>query len=158
MSQPTGDAHDLLSNNLDYALRTAASELTRGETKVSILLAINSVVLGFVATNFDTDQPAAVLVIGVAGAALLLFATLTLLIAVRPNPVDRTGTSLGWSRWTTMNVEELRAHLQRELRAETIVFLSRVVSAKFQLLRRAVNFILAGLILLSTAALLSLIL
>ncbi|MEU5578903.1 Pycsar system effector family protein [Streptomyces huasconensis] len=135
MSQPQRDTSNLLSENLDYALRTAASELTRGETKASILLAINSVGLGFAATSLgfaatslgfattslDSEQPAAVLVTGAVGAVFLLLATLTLLVAVRPNPVDRAGTSLGWSRWRTMDVDELRAHLDVERRAETIV-------------------------------------
>ncbi|UFQ19863.1 MULTISPECIES: Pycsar system effector family protein [Streptomyces] len=154
MSQPQRDTSNLLSENLDYALRTAASELTRGETKASILLAINSVGLGFATTSLDSEQPVAVLVLGAAGAVFLLLATLTLLVAVRPNPVDRAGTSLGWSRWRTMDVDELRAHLDVERRAETIVFLSRGVNLKFQMLRRAVNFILVGVTFVAAAALL----
>ncbi|WP_317447391.1 hypothetical protein [Streptomyces collinus] len=98
MSQPRPDASEPLSDNLDSALRTTASELARGETKASILLAINSVGLGFVAMNLDRDQPVAVVIIGAVGAVFLLLATFTLLIAVRPNPVDRSNTSLGWSR------------------------------------------------------------
>ncbi|TKT04014.1 Pycsar system effector family protein [Streptomyces lasalocidi] len=157
MSQPQRGSSDLLSENLDYALRTAASELTRGETKASILLAINSVGLGFVAANLDSSQPMAVLVTGAVGAAFLLFATVTLLIAVRPNAADRAGTSWGWSRWTVMDRDELRAHLATEIRPETILFLSRVVSMKFQMLRRAVNFILIGICLVAAAGVLSLI-
>lgn len=157
MSQPRPDASEALSDNLDSALRTTANELVRGETKASILLAINSVGLGFVATNLGSSQPAAVVVIGAIGAAFLLFATVTLLIAVRPNPVDRSGTSLGWSRWRAMDSDELRAHLAVERRAETVVFLSRIVSSKFQALRRAVNFILIGVTLVSAAGLLELI-
>jgi len=157
MSQPRPDVSEPLSSNLDSALRTTAGELVRGETKASILLAINSVGLGFVATNLDSDQPAAVVVTGAAGAVFLLLATLTLLIAVRPNPVDRSNTSLGWSRWRAMDSDELCAHLAVERRPETVVFLSRVVSSKFQLLRRAVNFILVGVTLVSAAGLLSLI-
>ncbi|GAA5054076.1 Pycsar system effector family protein [Streptomyces similanensis] len=156
MSRPQRDASDLLSENLDYALRTAASELVLGETKASILLAINSVGLGFVATNLDGDRPVAVLATGAAGAVCLLLATLTLLIAVRLNPLDRAGASSGWSHWRAMDADELRAHIAVERRAETVVSLSRVVSAKFQMLRRAVNLILAGVSLVAAAALLSL--
>ncbi|MFF7198727.1 Pycsar system effector family protein [Streptomyces sp. NPDC008079] len=158
MGQPGLDVSEPLSGNLDSALRTTAVELARGETKASILLAINSVVLGFVVTNFDSGQPTAVTVTGAVGAGFLLLATVTLLIAVRPNVVDRSGTSLGWSRWRAMDSDELRLHLAVERRAETIVFLSRIISSKFQMLRRAVNLILAGVTLVSAAGLLSLIL
>ncbi|THC47109.1 Pycsar system effector family protein [Streptomyces sp. A1499] len=158
MSEPQHDYSETLSDNLDSALRVTASELVRGETKASILLAINSVGLGFVATNLDGNQPAAVLVTGSVGAVFLLFATFALLIAVRPNPVDRSGESPGWSRWRTMNSDELRAHLAEESRAETVIFLSRNVSTKFQMLRRAVNCILVGVALVSAAGLLGLIL
>ncbi|MEU5257193.1 Pycsar system effector family protein [Streptomyces longwoodensis] len=157
MSQPQRGSSDLLSENLDYAVRTAASELTRGETKASILLAINSVGLGFVATSLDRAQPVPVLVTGALGAAFLLFATFTLLIAVRPNPIDRDGTSLGWSRWALMDRDEVRTHLATDRRPDTIVFLSRGVSMKFQMLRRAVNFILIGISLVAAAGVLSLI-
>jgi hypothetical protein len=156
MSQTQPEVPQPLSDNLDSALKTTSGELVRGETKASILLAINSAALGFVATNLDSDQPPAVLITAATGAAFLLLATLTLLIAVRPNAVDRSSTSLGWSRWRGMNSDELRAHLAVERRAETVIFLSRVVSSKFQMLRRAVNLILVGVILDSAAGLLSL--
>ncbi|MDT7846919.1 Pycsar system effector family protein [Streptomyces justiciae] len=151
-----GDA-DHTSDNLNDALRTLTSELSRADAKASIVLAMTGVGLGFVATQGSRHQGAAVLAVGAAGAMCLVIAIVVLLIIVRPVHID-TVTAEGWSRWATLDPQALRDHMRADLRAERVSFLSRSVMIKFRRLRLGINLILAGVSLLFAATVLSLLL
>jgi len=155
MLQGPNNNVDRTSENLNDALATIASELARADAKASVILAVTTVGLGFVATRGYDAQPPAVLGVGASGAVCLMIATVLLLLAVRPVHID-TASAEGWSRWAKLEPEALREHMRVDLRAERVAFLARMVRIKFRRLRLAVNFILAGLGLLFMAAVLSL--
>ncbi|MFD6417036.1 Pycsar system effector family protein [Streptomyces sp. NPDC060194] len=154
--EPNG-AVDRTSENLNDALGTVTSELVRADAKANIALALSSVGLGFVVTRDHSDQALAVLIIGALGATCLMVASVVLLMTVRPVHIDDVSAE-GWSRWAVMQPAALRAHMRIDLRAERVAFLARAVKAKFRKLRIAVNFILAGVVLLFVAGLLALLL
>lgn len=157
MAQRLNSGADHSSANLDEALRTLTSELTRADAKASIVLAMTGVGLGFVVTQSSRHQGAVVFAVGSVGAACLVIAIVVLLVTVRPVHID-TVTSEGWSRWATLDPDALRDHMRADLRAERVSFLSRTVDVKFRRLRLGVNLILAGVSLLCAATVLSLVL
>lgn len=157
MAQGLNRGADHSSDNLNDALRTLTSELARADTKASIVLATTGVGLGFVATQSPNHQGVTVLAVGAVGAMCLVIAIVVLLLTVRPVHID-TVTAEGWSRWAALEPETLRDHMRADLRAERVSFLSRTVVIKFRRLRLAIHLILAGVILLIAATVLSLIL
>ncbi|MGW1670648.1 Pycsar system effector family protein [Streptomyces sp. NPDC002324] len=157
MAQGSNRGADHSSANLDEALRTLTSELTRADAKASIVLAMTGVGLGFVVAQSSRHQGAAVFAVSSAGAACLVIAIVVLLLTVRPVHIDSV-TAEGWSRWATLDPDALRDHMRADLRAERVSFLSRTVEIKFRRLRLGVNFILAGVSLLCAATVLSLVL
>lgn len=156
MTQRLNSDADHSSDNLNDALRALTSELARADAKASIVLAMTGVGLGFVATQSSKHQGATSLAVGAAGAMCLVIAIVVLLITVRPVHID-TVTAEGWSRWATLEPETLRNHMRADLRAERVSFLSRTVMIKFRRLRLGINLILAGVGLLFTATVLSLV-
>ncbi|MCL7425336.1 Pycsar system effector family protein [Streptomyces sp. YS415] len=157
MAQGSNSGADHSSDNLNEALRTLTSKLTRADAKASIVLAMTGVGLGFVVTQSSRHQGAAVLAVGSVGATCLVIAIVVLLITVRPVHID-TLTAEGWSRWVTLEPDAVRDHMRADLRAERVSFLSRTVEIKFRRLRLGVNLILAGVGLLCAATVLSLVL
>ncbi|WP_069764273.1 Pycsar system effector family protein [Streptomyces sp. LUP47B] len=157
MAQGLNSGADHSSDNLDDALRTLTSELARADAKASIVLAMTGVGLGFVVTQGSRHQGDAVLAVGSAGAMCLVIAIVVLLVTVRPVHID-TVTAEGWSRWATLEPDSLHDHMRADLRAERVSFLSRTVVIKFRRLRLGINLILAGVILLCAATVLSLVL
>ncbi|MFI0241158.1 Pycsar system effector family protein [Streptomyces sp. NPDC016845] len=156
MTQGPGNSTDRTSKNLDEALATLMSELNRADAKANTVLALTSLGLAFLATRGGyADQPAAVLAVGASGAACLVVATVLLLITVRPAQVDK-GDLEDWTRWATLEPAALVEHMRLDVRAKRIAALARLLKAKFRRLQHGVSFILAGLVLLIAAAVLSL--
>ncbi|MEU9292019.1 Pycsar system effector family protein [Streptomyces sp. NPDC048275] len=158
MTQEPGNSSDRMSKNLDDALVTLTSELVRADAKANTVLALTSLGLVFLATRGGYhDQPPAVLAVGALGTACLMIATVLLLMTVRPVQIDNLDLE-DWTRWATLEPDALSEHMRTDLRAKRVAALARLVRDKFRRLQHGVNFIQAGIGLLFTAAVLSLLL
>jgi hypothetical protein len=127
------------------------AEITRTDTKTSLLLAfVGAVLVGTwtIARDLPLNLPA--YLSGSAGMALLVTAAGLLLRSTRPNLRGRHGFPL----WATLTAEEITAAVATDLAAD-IAGLSRLAVAKFTCLRRAIDLTCAGGTLLILAALLT---
>ncbi|MEU7120384.1 Pycsar system effector family protein [Streptomyces zaomyceticus] len=134
----------------DIALTAAhaevKAELARTDTKASLLLAFTGAALAAVWTiASNTRLHPAALVVGGAGAVVLLGVVALLLRAVRPN----LGGGAGFPKWATQTPEEIRTAFTQDRRAEDIAGLSRISVAKFARLQRAIDltYVAGGLLL-----------
>jgi hypothetical protein len=137
--------------NLLAAHAEVKAEITRTDSKTALLLAFVGAVLAgawTVARDLPLNRPA--YVAGGAGLALLVAAAGLLLRSVRPNLSGRHGFPL----WATLTAEEINTAVACDLAAD-IAGLSRLAVAKFTCLRRAVDLIRIGGVLLVLAALLT---
>ncbi|WP_432128249.1 Pycsar system effector family protein [Streptomyces sp. bgisy082] len=126
--------------NTDLALTAAhaevKAELARTDTKASLLLAFTGAALAAVWTiATHTPLHPAALVIGGAGAVVLLAVVALLLRAVRPN----LGGGAGFPKWATLTAEEIHTEFAEDQRAQDIVNLSRIAVTKFARLQRAID-------------------
>ncbi|GAA2332501.1 DUF5706 domain-containing protein [Streptomyces kunmingensis] len=158
MTQEPDRGTERESKNLDEALTTLMSELVRADAKANTVLALTSLGLVFLATRggYGT-QPRAVLVVGALGTSCLVIATVLLVITVRPVQISNPELE-DWTRWATLEPAALLAHMRVDLRAKRVVALARLLRIKFRRLQYGVSFILAGLVLLMAAVVLSLVL
>lgn len=157
MTQTVGNSTDCMSKNLDEALATLTGELARADAKANTVLALTSLGLVFLATRGYGDQSAVVLAVGAMGTACLMVSTVLLLIIVRPTQIDNLDLE-DWTRWATLEPDALSEHMRTDLRAKRVAALARLARDKFRRLQYGVNFIMAGLGLLFTAAVLALVL
>ncbi|MEU7638756.1 Pycsar system effector family protein [Streptomyces sp. NPDC039016] len=146
-----------MSYTTDAALATAhaevKSEIARTDTKASLLLAFNGAVLaGTWSVAGSVHLPTAARIAGAAGVAVLLGAVTLLLRTVRPNLGGAGSRSAGFPRWATLTAGEIADVLEVDGRAEDIAVLSRIAVAKFQRLRRSIDWTLIGGVLLVVAA------
>jgi hypothetical protein len=88
------------------------------------------------------------------GTACLMVSTALLLIIVRPVQIDNLDLE-DWTRWATLEPDALAEHMRTDLRAKRVAALARLVRDKFRRLEYGVNFIMAGLGLLASAAVLA---
>lgn len=141
-----------LESGLTAAHAEVKAEIARTDSKASLLLAfVGALLAGGWTVATGADLPAVVLVVGGAGVGLLATAAVVLLRVVRPNlGGDRP---VGFPLWATLTAEEVRAELRTDRRAQHIATLSRIAVAKFTRLRRAVDLVCAGGVLLLVAAL-----
>ncbi|MGW0368554.1 Pycsar system effector family protein [Streptomyces coeruleorubidus] len=137
--------------NLTAAHAEVKAEIARTDAKTALLLAFVGAVLAgawTVARDLPLNVPACI--VGGAGMGVLVGAAGLLLRSVRPNLSGRHGFPL----WATLTAEEITAAVQRDMAAD-IAGLSRLAVAKFTCLRRAVDLIRAGGLLLILAALIT---
>jgi hypothetical protein len=137
--------------SLTSAHAEVKAEIARTDAKTALLLAFVGAILAgawTVARDLPLNVPA--YIVGGAGMALLVGAAGLLLRSVRPNLSGRHGFPL----WATLTAEEITAAVQRDMAAD-IAGLSRLAVAKFTCLRRAVDLIRAGGLLLILAALIT---
>ncbi|WP_367574294.1 Pycsar system effector family protein [Streptomyces griseoaurantiacus] len=133
--------------NLSAAHAEVRAEIARTDAKTALLLAfVGAVLAGAWTVARDLPLNTSAYVIGGAGLALLVGAAGLLLRSVRPNLSGRHGFPL----WATLTAEEITATVQRDMAAD-IAGLSRLAVAKFTSLRRAVDLIAAGGLLLILA-------
>jgi hypothetical protein len=137
---------------VDTALETLRSELARVDGKASLLLALTGAGLAaLVATATSIHPPVGVLVLGTVGAAVLLAATVLLLLAVRP----RLG-SAGWPTWHALEAEALHREVGHGQHLAEVQVLATSARAKYIQVRIAIDLVLAAFVPLSAAALLGL--
>lgn len=140
--------------SLSAAHAEVKAEIARTDTKTSLLLAFDGASLAGVWTvATGIHLPVVALVVGGAGAALLIAAVGVLLRAVRPNLGGAQPT--GFPLWATLTADEIRAHLEgaEGRQAQHIAVLSRIAVDKFRRLQRAVDLTRAAGVLLVVAAL-----
>ncbi|MHB6909012.1 Pycsar system effector family protein [Streptomyces sp. DB-54] len=119
------------------------AEISRTDTKASLLLAFDGAVLaGVWSIASSVHLSTAARIVGAAGVAVLLGAVTLLLRTVRPN----LGGSrpVGFPLWATLTAGEVLDVLAVDDRAEHIATLSRIAVAKYGRLRRSINWTMAG--------------
>ncbi|MFB6533564.1 Pycsar system effector family protein [Streptomyces noursei] len=146
MTYTTGSA-------LSAAHAEVKAEISRTDTKASLLLAFDGAVLAGVWSVASSVHLSIVArIVGAAGMAVLLGAVALLLLTVRPKLAGvRPG---GFPLWATLTAEEVADALAVDERAEDIARLSRLAVAKYGRLRRSVNWTLTGGALLVAAGVL----
>ncbi|MFI1865814.1 Pycsar system effector family protein [Streptomyces jumonjinensis] len=140
-----------LDTGLSAAHAEVKAEIARTDTKTGLLLAFIGAVLagvGTLAKDVHPHLPAAAAVAGGAGVGLLIGAAGLLLRAVRPN----LGGGGGFPHWARLTPSEISAELEQDRRAQDIAALSRIAVAKYRRLRRAVDLVCVGGVLLIAAA------
>jgi hypothetical protein len=130
-------------------LAAVRGELTRVDTKASMLLALAAGGMAVVATTDRRGLPAGLLVD--AGMVTMALALLVLLWGVRP----RLGTS-GFLRHARGTADGVRAELTgcdvRTWRSRELTSLSRIARRKYELLRSAVDLLSIALVLILAGA------
>ncbi|MFD8545791.1 Pycsar system effector family protein [Streptomyces sp. NPDC059649] len=142
--------------SLSAAHAEVKAEIARTDTKTSLLLAFDGASLAGVWTvATGIHLPPAALVVGGAGAALLITAVAVLLRAVRPNLGG--ARPAGFPLWATLTPGEILADLEgaESRQAQHIAVLSRIAVDKFRRLRWAVDLTRAGGVVLVLAALIA---
>ncbi|MFB7829458.1 Pycsar system effector family protein [Streptomyces hydrogenans] len=140
------------TDELTAAHAEVRAEITRTDSKTGLLLAFVGVVMaGSWTTAKDVSLGLPAMLVGGAGLALLVAAAALLLQAVRPNLTG--GRSGGFIFWASLTPQQIAAITEPRDLAADLAGLSRIAVAKFVLLRRAVDLILAAGVLLLIAAL-----
>ncbi|MGV9883332.1 Pycsar system effector family protein [Streptomyces sp. NPDC003006] len=139
-----------IDKNMDTACASVAGEISRTDSKSSLLLAFNGAVLAGLASVADKDLPLSTKVFGAAAVLALGAAAVLLLLVVRPrlSGADRAS----FPHWAGLSEDEIRACMDGDTRAARIRVLSLLAVRKFTHLRRAVDLSLAALVLLALAA------
>ncbi|MFE3866199.1 Pycsar system effector family protein [Streptomyces goshikiensis] len=140
------------TEGLTAAHAEVKAELARTDSKAGLLLAfVGAVMAGAWTTAKDLPLTLPAYVIGGAGLALLLAAAVLLLRSVRP----RLGGDGGFPLWATLTPQQIAATTETHnlAVAADVVNFSRIAVAKYTLLRRAVDLVLAAGALLLIAAL-----
>ncbi|WP_424893279.1 Pycsar system effector family protein [Streptomyces sp. XH2] len=136
--------------NLDAACAAVVQEISRTDSKSSLLLAFNGAVLAGLASVSDKDLPPATKVFGALAIITLGASAALLLLVVRPRLRGNDQTSFPY--WASLDEHEIRACMEDDTRAARIRSLSILAMQKFTQLRRAVDLSLAALTLLALAA------
>ncbi|MGO4417817.1 Pycsar system effector family protein [Streptomyces sp. MCAF7] len=127
-----------LDSSLTAAHAEVKAEISRTDSKASLLLAfIGAVLAGVWTVASDAHLPAVAYVVGGAGVLLLVTAAGLLLRVVRPN---LSGAAVaGFPLWARLTADQVRAVLAEDRRGEDIANLSRIALAKFAALQRAID-------------------
>lgn len=140
-----------LDKNLDAAVRDTDAKITRTDSKASLLLAFDGVVLAAVVGAHDTQLPLVARAFGIGAALALGAAAVLLLLVVRPRLSGNDRAS--FPHWARLKDDrEVLAGLTADTRAAQLRVLSRIALGKYVQLRWAIDLILASLALLAAAA------
>ncbi|MGK5450512.1 Pycsar system effector family protein [Streptomyces radiopugnans] len=134
---------------LDRAVAGLENQLARCDTKASLLLALTGALLaGALSAAPDLHPPTGARIAGALGLAALAAATVLLLRAVRPHTDDSDRAS--WPHWAHLTPDQIRHQLTADdRRPDQIRVLSALAARKCTRIRRAVDCILTGLMLLA---------
>ncbi|WP_328311641.1 DUF5706 domain-containing protein [Streptomyces sp. NBC_00442] len=128
------------NDSLNSAHAEVKAEISRTDTKVSLLLAfVGALLAGAGSVAKDMAPGVSVCVVGGLGMAALIVAAGLLLRSARPNLRGRHGFPL----WATLTAAEITNAVATD-RAADIAGLSRIAVAKFTALRRAVDLTMVG--------------
>lgn len=141
---------DRAQDRIAATVTSLQADLARSESKASLLIALAGaalVALGTMASDLHPTVPAAVA--GALGTAALLATTVILLLAVRPHVGGND-----WTSWPALSDDQLGERLSAGYQVEHVRFMAELAARKFRLIRAAVDCLLAGLGLLTLAAVL----
>lgn len=142
--------HERAQDRISATVAALQGDLARSEGKASLLLALSGAALvALVSAAGDLRLTVYAAAAGGLGTAALMASTVLLLLAVRP---DLGGS--GWTSWSRLSDDELRARLAAGYQVDHLRFMATLAARKFRLIRTAVDCLLAGLGLLSLAAVL----
>jgi Pycsar effector protein len=136
--------------NLTDALTAVAGEISRTDTKASLLLALDGVLVAAVAT-LGSNLPAVGLALAAVGVVALVAATVLGILVVRPRLGGHDRSSFPY--WATCPVEEIEAGMAKDRRSLRIKVLSGIAMAKMRALQRAADCTLIAVVALAAAAL-----
>jgi len=140
-----------LDRNLDDAVRDTDAKITRTDSKASLLLAFDGVVLAAVVGAYDAQLPFAARAFGAAAALALGAAAVLLLLVVRPRLSGNDRSS--FPHWARLKDDrEILASLTVDARVARLRVLSQIALGKYVQLRWAIDLILGSLALLAAAA------
>lgn len=139
--------------NLADAKGDLKAEIARTDTKAGLLLAFTGTVLaGVLAAAATVNVPLPALVAAGAACSALTGAAMVLLAAVRPHLGGNDRASFPY--WARLTTEQITAAMRDDRRADVVRVLSGIAMRKYSALRRAVDLIRAGVLLLALAAVL----
>lgn len=140
--------------NLDATLASVNAQISRTDSKASLLLAFDGAALAGVASLADKPLPLATKAIGGLAALVLAVAADLLLRGVRPR-IGGSGHSpapCSFLHLARLSHDEIRQVMAQDHRLANLKVLSGLAVAKFTALARAVDLIRAALALLVLAA------
>ncbi|MEU3459301.1 Pycsar system effector family protein [Streptomyces sp. NPDC006733] len=151
MAAAAPDPHqDAAQERIAATVASLQADLGRSDTKASLLLGLAGAALVALASAAPGRHPTPPVAVAASlGATALLTAAVLLLCAVRPH---LGGT--GWTSWSPLSAEQLRARLTAGYQVEHLRFMAALATRKFRLIRLAVDCMLAGVGLLAVAAVL----
>ncbi|MEU0054666.1 Pycsar system effector family protein [Streptomyces sp. NPDC006309] len=149
MSAPTTSASSIADKNLDAAAAAVHAEIGRTDGKASLLLAFNGAALAGLASLTDMPLPTPARVLGGMAVTAIGWATVLLLLVVRPRLSGQDRAS--FPHWARLTEAEIYASMTSDTRAASIRILSVIAVAKFTTLRRAIDCTLAALAFLAAA-------
>ncbi|MFL4953308.1 Pycsar system effector family protein [Streptomyces sp. MMS24-I31] len=139
-----------LDKNLDAAIGDTDAKITRTDSKASLLLAFDGVVLAAVVGAYNTQLPLAAKAFGTAAALTLGAAAVLLLLVVRPRLKGNDAASFPY--WARLKDDrQILASLIVDARVARLRVLSQIALGKYVQLRWAIDLILASLALLAAA-------
>ncbi|MEU6460277.1 Pycsar system effector family protein, partial [Streptomyces sp. NPDC047065] len=142
-------ATEMTDRNLDAACVAVTGEISRTDTKASLLLAFNGAVLAGLASLADRGLPTVAKAAGALAVLVLAAAAVLLLLVVRPRLGG--GDRASFPHWARLDDTEILAGMHSDHRAARIRVLSTIAVRKFTHLRRAVALTLTALLLLALA-------
>ncbi|MDT0270036.1 DUF5706 domain-containing protein [Streptomyces sp. DSM 44915] len=135
---------------LSEALSEVQGQIARTDAKAANLTTFLGLLLtGVTVGGGAMHLPVAAWLVGLAGVGFLLAAGVVLLWNVRPNTSPVPGT---FPHWATLTADELRGELGTDHRPGAVTALSRLATAKYRRIRRAIDLTLCGGALLVVAA------
>ncbi|RDD85060.1 Pycsar system effector family protein [Streptomyces parvulus] len=150
MTTTPADATETTDRNLDAACAAVTGEISRTDTKASLLLAFTGALLAGLASTADHDLPTPAKAAGALAVLTLGAAAVLLLLVVRPRLGGNDHAS--FPHWARLDDTEILAGMHDDRRAARIRVLSTIAVRKFTHLRRAVDLTLTALLLLALAA------
>jgi hypothetical protein len=139
----------LADRNLDDALSAVAAEVARTDSKASLLLALDGVLVAAVAT-LGTNLPVVAAVFAAVGVLALVAAAVLGVLVVRPRLGGTDRSSFPY--WATCDPGEIEAGMVEDRRAVRVQVLSGICLRKMRALQSAADYTLTAVITLALAA------
>ncbi|MEU5425830.1 Pycsar system effector family protein [Streptomyces olivoreticuli] len=136
--------HRRLDRNLDAEVTRLESQLTRCDSKASLLLAFAGAVLLY-ADSPHRSAPTAVLLTSSLGSATLIAAVTLLLLAVWAH--TKNGDNASWPLWARLSPGQIRTRLSEDLREAQISTISRLLAHKYARINAGIALLIAGVLL-----------
>jgi hypothetical protein len=147
---------DRTDANLTAAIDHTAGEISRTDTKASLLLALDGVLVAAVAT-LGANVPAAALVLVAVGTVALVVAVVLGLLVVRPRLAAPNGVNdrSSFVHWATATEDDIAAGMTEDRRVARVRVLSAIALRKMTFLRWTTDATAVAVVALAAAALIT---